>query len=69
MLMKDSAEQLYVDALSGSEAIATRLSDKGMTPAEWGTAQIGAQFRGHGAYANNTRPNTDSYDIAKRSYR
>ena len=25
MLMKDSAEQLYVDALSGSEAIATRL--------------------------------------------
>ena len=35
--MKDSAEQLYVDALSGSKAIATikgSESDKGMTPAE-----------------------------------
>ena len=33
--MKDSAEQLYVDALSGSKAIATSSkSDKGMTPAE-----------------------------------
>ena len=35
MLMKHSAEQLYVDALSGSEAKPQGSeSDKGMTPAE-----------------------------------
>ena len=33
--MKDGAEQLYVDALSGSEGMATSPeSDQGMTPAE-----------------------------------
>ena len=53
-----TAPNNYVDALSGSEAIATRgqgsESDKGMTSAEYWTAQIGAQLRGHGTALTQT---------------